>query len=180
MLPLNHEIIAALSAAVHPLRFCPFATTGARQSWKGCSMPLSLSLWDDRDLSQITSNPLPPRQRKTGSVGVAAGPEVAIMDEGGTLLPAGEIGEIVVRGANVFQGYETIQTANRRPSRMAGSGRVTRDIWMPMAICSSPAASRRSSTVVGKSCPTGSGRCAHGASRSGASGDLCGAPRPMG
>ncbi len=32
---------------------------------------------------QMTSNPLPPRARKPGSVGVAAGPEVAIMSEDG-------------------------------------------------------------------------------------------------
>ena len=51
-------------------------------------------------------------QRKTGSVGVAAGPEVAIMDEDGTLLPAGTIGEIVVRGPTVMQGYENDPTAN--------------------------------------------------------------------
>src|SRR5262249_1936169 len=56
--------------------------------------------------SQITSNPLPPRPRKVGSVGVAAGPEVAIMDESGGLLAAGQTGEIVVHGASVFQGYD--------------------------------------------------------------------------
>src|SRR5262249_26768689 len=38
---------------------------------------------------QMASNPLPPRPRKPGSVGVAAGPEVAIMDEGGALVPRG-------------------------------------------------------------------------------------------
>ena len=43
--------------------------------------------------------------RKAGSVGVAAGPEVAIMDASGGLLPATEIGEIVIRGHNVFAGY---------------------------------------------------------------------------
>ena len=43
-------------------------------------------------------------ERKTGSVGVAVGPEVAIMDERGTVLPAGAIGEIVVRGASVMSG----------------------------------------------------------------------------
>jgi acyl-CoA synthetase (AMP-forming)/AMP-acid ligase II/thioesterase domain-containing protein/acyl carrier protein len=59
-----------------------------------------------------TSNPLPPHERKIGSVGIAAGPEVAIMDEGGTLLRAGKIGEIVVRGATVFQGYENDPLAN--------------------------------------------------------------------
>jgi len=61
---------------------------------------------------QMTSNPLPPRQRKPGSVGVATGPEVAIMDEAGNLLPAGETGEIVIRGANVTRGYENNPTAN--------------------------------------------------------------------
>jgi acyl-CoA synthetase (AMP-forming)/AMP-acid ligase II/acyl carrier protein len=55
---------------------------------------------------QMTSNPLPPRHRKAGSVGVAAGSEVAIMDEGGNLLKPGTTGEIVVRGANVTRGYE--------------------------------------------------------------------------
>ena len=36
---------------------------------------------------QMASNPLPPRPRFAGSVGIAAGPEIAIMDEAGTLLP---------------------------------------------------------------------------------------------
>jgi acyl-CoA synthetase (AMP-forming)/AMP-acid ligase II/acyl carrier protein len=61
---------------------------------------------------QMTSNPLPPRQRKPGSVGAATGPEVAIMDETGKLLPTGEIGEIVIRGANVTRGYESNPEAN--------------------------------------------------------------------
>lgn len=34
---------------------------------------------------QMASNPLPPLTRKPGSVGTAAGPEVAIMDEAGNL-----------------------------------------------------------------------------------------------
>src|SRR5476651_808871 len=55
---------------------------------------------------QMASNPLPPRARKPGFVGVAAGPEVAIMDENNQLLAAGEIGEIVIRGPNVTPGYE--------------------------------------------------------------------------
>jgi acyl-CoA synthetase (AMP-forming)/AMP-acid ligase II len=45
-------------------------------------------------------------------VGIAAGPEVAIMDEGGNLLPAGAIGEIVIRGENVTKGYENNPKAN--------------------------------------------------------------------
>jgi acyl-CoA synthetase (AMP-forming)/AMP-acid ligase II len=61
---------------------------------------------------QMTSNPLPPRPRKPGSVGVAAGPEVGIMDEEGALQPHGCVGEIVIRGDNVTLGYENNPEAN--------------------------------------------------------------------
>jgi acyl-CoA synthetase (AMP-forming)/AMP-acid ligase II len=61
---------------------------------------------------QMASNPLPPGARKPGSVGLAAGPEVSIMDEAGNLLPPGGIGEVVIRGPNVTRGYENNQKAN--------------------------------------------------------------------
>lgn len=63
---------------------------------------------------QMASNPLPPRARKPGSVGVAAGPEVAIMDEGGALLDRGLTGEVVIRGPNVTPGYESNPDANAK------------------------------------------------------------------
>jgi acyl-CoA synthetase (AMP-forming)/AMP-acid ligase II/acyl carrier protein len=62
---------------------------------------------------QMTSNPLPPGVRKVGSVGPPAGPEVAIMDDGGRLLPAEAVGEIVIRGPNVMRGYERNLQANQ-------------------------------------------------------------------
>ncbi|MDH3732803.1 MAG: acyl--CoA ligase [Gemmatimonadota bacterium] len=61
---------------------------------------------------QMTCNPLPPGERKPGTVGPAAGPDVAIMNEAGALLEAGEVGEIVIRGPNVTDGYENNPTAN--------------------------------------------------------------------
>ncbi|HOL72135.1 MAG TPA: AMP-binding protein [Bryobacteraceae bacterium] len=61
---------------------------------------------------QIASNPLPPRARKPGSVGVAAGPEIAVMDAAGVLLPRGQSGEVVIRGPNVTAGYEGNPEAN--------------------------------------------------------------------
>ena len=65
---------------------------------------------------QMASNPLPPGIRKPGTVGQAAGPEVAIMAEDGTLLPRGtgleNTGEIVIRGPNVTAGYENNPKAN--------------------------------------------------------------------
>jgi acyl-CoA synthetase (AMP-forming)/AMP-acid ligase II len=61
---------------------------------------------------QMASNPLPPKPRFPGSVGLAAGPELAIMDEAGAILPPGAVGEVVIRGANVTAGYEANPTAN--------------------------------------------------------------------
>lgn len=61
---------------------------------------------------QMASNPLPPLTRKPGTVGLAAGPEVQIMGEDGTLLGAGQVGEIVIKGPNVTLGYENNPKAN--------------------------------------------------------------------
>lgn len=66
---------------------------------------------------QMASNPLPPGVRKPGTVGLAAGPEVAIMGPDGALLAAGETGEIVIRGPNVTLGYESNPAANAEAFR---------------------------------------------------------------
>ena len=60
---------------------------------------------------QIASNRL--SGRKVGSVGRAAGPDIAIMDEAGNLKPTAETGEIVIRGTSVMQAYENDPAANR-------------------------------------------------------------------
>jgi acyl-CoA synthetase (AMP-forming)/AMP-acid ligase II/acyl carrier protein len=62
---------------------------------------------------QMASNPLPPSPRKPRSVGPAAGPEIAIADAAGALLPPGQNGEVVIRGPNVTPGYENNASANR-------------------------------------------------------------------
>ncbi|MCP4039355.1 MAG: AMP-binding protein, partial [bacterium] len=54
----------------------------------------------------ITSNPLPPRHRKPGSVGLPAGPEVSIVDQEGNPARAKVCGEVIVRGESVMAGYE--------------------------------------------------------------------------
>lgn len=54
---------------------------------------------------QMSSNPLPPGTRIAGTVGLAAGPEMAIMDETGNMQAAGITGEVVIRGDNVTPGY---------------------------------------------------------------------------
>jgi len=61
---------------------------------------------------QMASNPLPPKARKPGSVGLPAGPEVVILDGSGTVQGQGTVGEVAIRGDNVTAGYEANLEAN--------------------------------------------------------------------
>lgn len=61
---------------------------------------------------QMTSNPLPPRHRKPGTVGVATGIRVSIVDKAGNHLGNNQRGEVVIQGASVFRGYENNPDAN--------------------------------------------------------------------
>jgi acyl-CoA synthetase (AMP-forming)/AMP-acid ligase II len=101
----------------HPLRFIRSSSSSIppqviRELEEVFGAPLIEAYGMTEATHQMASNPLPPAVRKPGSVGLAAGPEVAIMGEDGTLLPRGEIGEIVIRGANVTAGYESNPKAN--------------------------------------------------------------------
>ncbi|UWU70529.1 non-ribosomal peptide synthetase [Bradyrhizobium sp. NC92] len=65
--------------------------------------------------SQIAANPF--ELRKVGSVGRAAGPEIAIMDETGRMLASGAHGEIMLRGPNMSRGYYNDEAATRAAFR---------------------------------------------------------------
>ncbi|RVC56627.1 AMP-dependent synthetase, partial [Mesorhizobium sp. M2A.F.Ca.ET.046.02.1.1] len=121
--PTMHQAILARSSgnaeiiAANPLRFIrsssaslPAPVFAEMERVFGCPVIEAYSMTENAH--QMTSNQLPPGQRKPGSVGLAAGPEVAIMAEDGRLLPLGQIGEIVTRGANVTRGYENNPKAN--------------------------------------------------------------------
>ncbi|HLP90307.1 MAG TPA: acyl--CoA ligase [Nostocaceae cyanobacterium] len=60
----------------------------------------------------MTTNPLPPQVRKPGTVGYGFGVDVGIMDTEGNLLSVDILGEVVVKGANVIDGYENNPEAN--------------------------------------------------------------------
>jgi long-chain acyl-CoA synthetase len=50
-------------------------------------------------------NPPDPRKRKVGSIGVAVGNEMCVLDDDNRPVPDGEMGEICIRGGNVMKGY---------------------------------------------------------------------------
>ena len=49
----------------------------------------------------LASDPL----GKPGSVGVACGPQLAVMTDAGLGCPAGEVGQVMIRGPPLFHGY---------------------------------------------------------------------------
>jgi acyl-CoA synthetase (AMP-forming)/AMP-acid ligase II len=122
--PTLHQLLAARAqpgakpAGAEKLRFI-----------RSCSASLSPQLMSDLETAfgapvleaygmteaahQMASNPLPPAAHKPGSVGPNTGTtQIAIMDGHGSLLAAGERGEVVIRGANVIRGYENNPEAN--------------------------------------------------------------------
>jgi len=108
----NREVIAA-----NPLRFVRSSSSSMppqviAEIEETFHAPLIEAYGMTEATHQMASNPLPPGQRIPGTVGLAAGPEVAIMNEHGDLLPPGRTGEIVIRGANVTPGYDKNPAAN--------------------------------------------------------------------
>jgi acyl-CoA synthetase (AMP-forming)/AMP-acid ligase II len=109
----NKDIIARV-----PLRFIRSSSASLpgpvmEQLEKTFGCPLVESYGMTEASHQMCSNPLA-GPRKPGKVGLAAGPEVAIMADDGTILPQGEIGEVVIRGPNVTRGYEANPEANAK------------------------------------------------------------------
>ena len=125
--PTMHQAIVSRASknadviARHPLRFLRSSSSSMppqviKELEDIFHAPLIESYGMTEATHQMASNALPPGVRKPGTVGVAAGPEVAIMAEDGTLLPRGtgleNTGEIVIRGPNVTAGYENNPKAN--------------------------------------------------------------------
>ncbi len=108
----NQEIIRA-----NPLRFLRSSSSSMppqviAELEQVFGAPLIESYGMTEAAHQMTSSPLPPARRIAGSVGLASGPQVAIMDVQGQIVGAGEIGEVVIRGENVTGGYENNPQAN--------------------------------------------------------------------
>ncbi len=121
--PTMHQTILSRAAnnadviAANPLRFIRSSSASLPpqvllELEKVFNCPVIESYGMTEAAHQMASNPLPMAKRVPGSVGIAAGPEVAIMGEDGVLLPPETIGEVVIRGENVTLGYENNPKAN--------------------------------------------------------------------
>ena len=103
---------------------------------RSCSAPLPTVLWRDYEEAvgvplveaygmteaahQMASNPLPPGERRPGTVGLATGTEIAVLDDDWRPVPAGERGEVAVRGPSVVDEYL---------DNPAATGAAFRDGW---------------------------------------------------
>ncbi|HEX9869700.1 MAG TPA: non-ribosomal peptide synthetase, partial [Candidatus Tectomicrobia bacterium] len=121
--PAMHQVILAHAAqhrdviACCPLRFVRSATASlSPEMISELEQLFKVPVTDNYGLTEtavIACNGLPPFVRKPGSVGVSLGLEVAIKDADGTWLPPETVGEIVVRGATVIQGYDDDPVADQ-------------------------------------------------------------------
>jgi acyl-CoA synthetase (AMP-forming)/AMP-acid ligase II len=121
--PTMHQLIltrASRNAQIvkaNPFRFIrsssaplPLVVLEQMETTFSCPVVESYSMTEAAHM--MASNPLPPQARKPGSVGYGFGVEIGIMDENGMLLEQGNLGEVVVKGANVIDGYENNPEAN--------------------------------------------------------------------
>ncbi|MBW8268919.1 acyl--CoA ligase [Caldovatus aquaticus] len=112
--PRNAEIIARARLRFLRSSSASLPAQVMRDLEAAFSAPVIESYGMTEAAHQMASNPLPPRPRKPGLVGLPAGPEIAIMDEAGNILPQGAVGEVVIRGPNVTRGYEANPEANAK------------------------------------------------------------------
>ena len=117
--PTMHQMVLARAPAPRPttLRFIRSSSAAlpelVMEGLRGLfDVPIMEAYGMTEASHQMSSNPLPPGHAKPGSVGVATGIEVAILDAQNNVLPHGVRGEVAVRGDTIVDGYENNPSAN--------------------------------------------------------------------
>lgn len=114
-------------AALEHLRFlrsasAPLPPDVHRRIEERLGVPLIETMGITEAAAQILANPLPPAERKIGSVGLPFGNRARIAGENDRPLPAGEEGELCVQGDNIMQGYYKDEQAT--------TAALTEDGWL--------------------------------------------------
>src|SRR6478736_1717404 len=116
--PTPHQkLIARLDEPPPTLRFvrsCSSALSAEmmRDFEARLGVPMVEAYGMTENTHQMTSNPLPPADRRPGSVGVSAGADVRIVDDAGRDVPPGEPGEVAITGPGLTPGYLNNEKAN--------------------------------------------------------------------
>ena len=119
--PTMHQLLVARAqrrpaeaASLRFIRSCsaPLSPELLHKTEELLEVPLVEAYGMTEAAHQMSSNPLPPRHRKPGSVGVGTGLRISITDKKGNHLATHQRGEVVIQGANVFRGYENNPEAN--------------------------------------------------------------------
>lgn len=118
----NHETISPNSLRFIRSSAAPLSQKVAEGLEALLRVPL-IQAYGMTECVQITSNPLPPRLRKPGSVGVVAGPELAVVHPLDRPVPPYENGEVVIGGTYVTEGQEfRLVNESSRPSKWLRTG----------------------------------------------------------
>lgn len=101
---LDRQDDAAVPASLRFVRSCSSALSPAL--FERCEAVYGVPMLEAYGMTeashQVASNPLPPRSRHAGSVGISAGSEIRVVDGQGR---DADIGEVVIRGPGVMLGY---------------------------------------------------------------------------
>lgn len=120
--PTMHQAFLARAAhgetgePAHSLRFARSASSSlprvVREQLEGVLRVPAIEAYGMTEAShQVASNPLPPGDRRAGSVGMPTGIDLAVVGPDGSHLSPGERGEVVIRGPSVTAGYEGVDPA---------------------------------------------------------------------
>jgi acyl-CoA synthetase (AMP-forming)/AMP-acid ligase II len=144
--PTIHHVLLSRAEAeappAHSLRFARSCSSALPPSLQAAveerlGVPVLQAYGMTEAAHQMSSNPLPPGERRAGSVGTTTGVEAAIVDDEWRPLPAGEVGEVCVRGRSVIDGYRDDPAANAAAFRdgwfrTGDSGRLSADGYLTL------------------------------------------------
>ena len=111
--PTIHQVLATRADEIpkeHRLRFARSCSAALPSTLQAeiehlLGVPLLQAYGMSEAAHQIASNPLPPEERRAGTVGTATGVEIGVVDGDWKQLGPEEQGEVVIRGPSLIEGY---------------------------------------------------------------------------